>query len=298
MLVATSDGLRRFGADGADLGTDLAGRSVTAIAPEGWELWAILEGTEVWHTAGVDWWFHVADLEKHRAGCAADTRAGVILGTSEAGLFRIAGEGLERIESFDEVEGRSDWFTPWGGPPDTRSLSEDGASVYVNVHVGGILRSRDHGRSWEPTLDIRADVHQVRTSGGRIFAATARGLAISGDGGDTWSFHADGLHADYCRAVAPCGEAVLLSASLGPRGGEAAIYRSAPDGGRLERCRHGLPADIDGNIDTYHLDALPDGELAAAGVSGGSVYASEDRGASWRLLASGLPEINAVLVVP
>ena len=27
--------------------------------------------------------------------------------------------------------------------------------LYVNVHVGGILRSDDDGASWRPTIDIR-----------------------------------------------------------------------------------------------------------------------------------------------
>ena len=298
VLVATADGLHHFDAAGGPVNVEHAGRPVTAIAPEGWELWAVLEGSELWHTAGIEWWFHVTDFTTHRGNCIADTRAGVVIGASEARLFRVAGEGVERIDSFDEIAGRSEWFTPWGGPPDTRSLAEDHDTVYANVHVGGIVRSRDHGQSWEPTIEIRADVHQVRTARGRVLAATARGLAISHDQGDTWGYHTEGLEAEYCRAVAPCGEYVLLSASHGPQGGDAAVYRCAPDGGRLERCRTGLPDAIGGNIDTYWLDALPGGELAAIGIEGGGVYTSLDQGATWRQLASDLPEVHALLVLP
>ena len=68
---------------------------LVCLAPEGSELWAILDGKEVVHTAGVDWWFHVANLSGWRANCIADTRAGVILGTSDAHLYRIAGKGGE-----------------------------------------------------------------------------------------------------------------------------------------------------------------------------------------------------------
>lgn len=50
-----------------------------------------------------------------------------------------------------------------GGPPDTRSITEDGDTVYVNVHVGGVLRSSDQGESWQPTIDIGADIHRVTT---------------------------------------------------------------------------------------------------------------------------------------
>jgi hypothetical protein len=47
-----------------------------------------------------DWWFHVANLSGLRGNCIADTRAGVILGMSEAHLYRIAGRGLERVRSY------------------------------------------------------------------------------------------------------------------------------------------------------------------------------------------------------
>src|SRR5437879_7489280 len=97
ILVGTGDGLHRFDASGRLIGVEHAGREVTTNAPEGWELWAILDGREVVHTAGVDWWFHVANLRELRGNCIADTRAGVIVGTSEGHLFRIAGEGVERV---------------------------------------------------------------------------------------------------------------------------------------------------------------------------------------------------------
>ena len=57
------------------------------------------------------------------------------------------------------TEGRDRWYTPWGGPPDTRSMTSADGKVYANVHVGGVVRSADAGRTWQPTaLDIDADV--------------------------------------------------------------------------------------------------------------------------------------------
>ncbi|MFN8233199.1 MAG: hypothetical protein U0V56_06925, partial [Actinomycetota bacterium] len=61
------------------------------------------------------------------------------VGTSGARLLRLVGNALEPVEGFAAVAGREGWFTPWGGPPDTRSISEWDHDVYVNVHVGGIL---------------------------------------------------------------------------------------------------------------------------------------------------------------
>src|SRR5205085_4798127 len=109
------------------------------------------------------------------------------------------GGGNEPVPSFDEVEGRDAWHQPHGGPPAVRtSVADNEGRLYVNVHVGGIVRSDDDGRSWQPTIDIDNDVHQVATvpsQPGRIVAATARGLATSDDYGKTWRILDDGLHA-------------------------------------------------------------------------------------------------------
>jgi hypothetical protein len=297
MLVGTRDGLREFDANGTLRQTHHPGRNVTAIAPEGFELWAVIDGDEVWHTAGVEWWFRVASANGLTATCLADTRAGVIVGTSEAHLMRVAGEGLEMIPEFDDVPQRSEWYTPWGGPPDTRSVSEDADAVYVNVHVGGILRSRDHGQTWRPTIDIDSDVHRVLARPGIVYAACGYGLALSPDHGDSWSVLTGAMHASYCRGVAVCGDTLLASASTGPGGKQSALYRGNLHGAALERCRKGLPEWFDSNIDSLCLDALPDGELTAFGTNDGRLFASSDLGNSWGEVAAGLGPVNCVLVV-
>lgn len=295
--MGTAEGLREFGSDGRLVATHLEGRSVTAVAPEAWQqLWAVVDGREVWHTA-TERWFRAGTLDDLEATCVADTRAGVLVGTTEGHLFRVAGaRGLEPVEGFERVEGRPSWYTPWGGPPATRSISEDDRAVYVNVHVGGVVRSRDAGATWEPTLDIDLDVHRVWAGRGRVLAACAQGLAVSEDGGDSWELRADGLHARYCRGVTVCGDTLLLSASEGPRGGRAALYRGDLWGGPFERCRTGLPEWFRGNIDSLCLDAAPD--LAAFGTEDGRVFVSDDQGSSWGELASGLGRVHCVLVLP
>jgi photosystem II stability/assembly factor-like uncharacterized protein len=177
-------------------------------------------------------------------------------------------------------------------------MSEWDDDLYVNVHVGGILRTDDRGEHWMPTIDIDADVHQVATAEGLVLAACAGGLAVSEDRGTTWILRADGLEASYSRAVAVCGDGVLVSASSGPRGGRSAVYRGTLAGGGFERCRDGLPEWFDDNIDSMCLDALPDGSFAAFGTSDGQLFGSFDAGSSWTELASGLPVILRVLVVP
>ena len=119
---------------------------------------------------------------------------------------------------------------------------------------------------------------------------------MSPDQGGTWSLHAEGLHASYCRGVAACGEALLVSASEGPAGRRSALYRGGLEGKSFERCRAGLPEWFDGNIDSSCLDAIPETGPAAFGTADGRVFISPDEGTSWDVLASDLPGINCVLV--
>jgi hypothetical protein len=296
ILVATRDGLHAFDERGNAGATQHTGRSVTAIVRDGPQLWAIVDGAEVWH-APEDEWRRVATLEGVEATCLAMTDA-MHVGSSEARLFRLDGDALEPVAAFDAAEGRDTWYTPWGGPPDTRSFSEWGKDVFVNVHVGGILRTDDGGASWNPTIDIDADVHQVATAEGLVLAAGAGGLSTSSDGGATWSLRTEGLEARYSRAVVVCGDRVLVSTSQGPRGGRAGIYRAGLESGAFERCRAGLPDWFDDNIDTYCLDALNDGSFAAFGTADGRVYGSDDGGAAWSELVTGLPPVQHFLLVP
>ena len=163
IITATRDGLHTFDERGHEGPGDLQ-REVNAVVRDDAELWAIVDRAELWH-APEDEWRHVATLEGLDATCLAMTDA-IHVGSSQARLFRVIDGTLEPVASFDAAEGRGTWYTPWGGPPATRSISEWDGDMYVNVHVGGILRTSDGGASWIPTIDIDADVHQVATAEG------------------------------------------------------------------------------------------------------------------------------------
>jgi hypothetical protein len=296
LFVATRDGLHTFDERGREGSVQHAGRPVTAVVRDGPQLWAIVDRSEVWHAPEGEW-HHVATLEGHAATCLAMTDA-IHVGSSEARLFRLIGNTLVPVEAFDAAEGRDSWYTPWGGPPDTRSISEWGEDVYVNVHVGGVLHTGDNGATWNPTIDVDADVHQVATAEGLVLAAGARGLSMSVDKGATWSLRSDGLQARYSRAIVVCGDRVLVSASEGPRGGRAGVYQADLMGGGFERCRSGRPEWFEDNIDTYCLDALNDGSYAAFGTTDGRVYGSQDCGLTWLELVTELPPAQHLLIVP
>jgi hypothetical protein len=238
----------------------------------------------------------VVEVNDLRANCICPSSSGLLIGTSEAHLQRLAAGELEPVEGFDAAEGRDDWYTPWGGPPDVRSMSRAGdGSIYANVHVGGIVRSWDEGDSWEPTIDIDADIHQVLAPeglDGLVVAACAMGLVGSDDGGGSWTFETDGLHAPYSRAVAVGNGMLYLSASLGPRGGRAAVYRIPIAGGSFEKCSEGLPEWFSSNIDTFSLASS--GSEVAFGTDDGSLFVSGDSGSTWEAWATDLPPVRVV----
>ena len=292
LLVATADGLHELGARHA---VELEGHEVGAVAVDGPRRWAVVDGKDIWSSEGGEWQGAGYTLG-FTLNCLLPTPAGLLVGTSEAALLRFDEGGPHRVRSFDGAPGRDSWYTPWGGPPDTRSLAADEQAVYANVHVGGIVRSRDGGTNWAPTIDVDADVHQVVAgfdAPGHVVAATAEGLAVSYDSGESWAFETEGLHATYSRAVAVAGDVVLVSASRGPRGDGAAVYRCPLAGGSFERCREGLPERFDRNIDTFCLAAS--GPAVAFGTADGLVFASEDAGATWATAATGLPRVLAIV---
>src|SRR5919109_1287599 len=139
-------------------------RSVTAVVPDGRAWLALVDGREIVRRHGdeVD---PVGVIDDEVGRCLLPIQGGVLVGTAHARLALVHDGTAELLASFDGADGRDRWYTPWGGPADTR------------------------------------------------------------DAGETWTFATDGLHARYARAVALDGDALFLSASTGPRGGRAAVYR-------------------------------------------------------------------------
>lgn len=290
ILVGTSAGLEAVAGESGQVS-----EPIVALAAGENARWALVgHGDLLRSDDGA--WERVASLEGYRGRCLLPTDEALLVGTSEAHLYRLTRDALELADGFEDVDGRDDWYTPWGGPPDTRSMAVDPAgTVFVNVHVGGIVRTRD-GTTWEPTIDIDADVHQVTAApDGTILAACARGLAASGDGGDRWEISDDGLHGSYCRAVAVAADSVLVTASTGPFSKQAAVYRRSRGGGEsFERCGGGLPEWFSSNIDTHCLAARE--TLVAFGTDQGEVWVSEDEGRTWTRAAEELPAVTSVLI--
>ena len=223
------------------------------------------DGRVLWH--GSDGWTELTsgpDLL-----CAVDAPGGLLIGTEGAHLTRVSPTGLARIESFETTGGRDDWYTPWGGAPETRSLDAHRRQRAAREHPCrrhpplGRRRpdlapdDRHRGRRTSGPRGARTARPRARRRGRRLLPVRRRRLDLA-------RRRPKGLHATYCRAVAIAGDAVLLSASEGPRGRKSALYRRGlGSSGPFER----VTGWIEGNIDTHALDAL--GERVVFGTRGG-----------------------------
>jgi len=289
ILAATNDGVFEW----PDESRSAQGMEVNSLALTDRLSYAVANSATVLHNDG-EGWHEIASVRDVRANCLIPARAGLFVGTSDAHLLKEEGGRFVTLDAFESAPGRAEWFTPWGGPPDVRSLAEDDRGVlYCNVHVGGILRSDDGGATWTPTIEIRSDVHEVTAAAETVIAATAWGLASSADKGGSWEFDDGGLHATYARAVVVAADVVVMSVSSGPRGGASTLYRRPLDApGSFVRCGGELPEWFSDNINTGCLAASD--ETVAFGTEDGDLFLSDDSGGTFARVADGLAPVRWV----
>lgn len=309
VLVATwRDGLFVVSGESHDK-QELGTQSVRALAPDGQGgALAIVNGRTLRRRAPDGVWSTVATTEMDLACCVAVGDV-IYVGTDDAHVLRVdADGGLERLSGFDAVAGRETWYAGSAvingqrvGPPlGIRSITAtpDGAILLANVHVGGVPRSTDGGVTWQPTIDVDSDVHEVRAHPNRpgvVMAAAAIGLCTSRDGGVTWDVEQEGLHASYCSAVAFTGDDVFVSASVDHFAAQGAVYRRRVAGhDSLIAVGEGLPAWTAGVVDTGCI--ATGGSAVAFADRKGNLYVSADSGGSWSRRANGLPPPSSVLI--
>ena len=315
ILVATwTDGL--FAVTGDERTQEIANQPVRGLAPDGrGGTLAIVGGHSLRRRAPGGAWATVATSEFELSCCIA-VRDIIYIGTDDARILRLSDTGAaleptKPLEGFDNVAGRDTWFAGSAivngqrlGPPlgiRTLAANSNGSVLFANVHVGGIPRSMDGGKSWQPTLDINCDVHEVCAHPAHpdiVVAASAVGLCISRNAGATWTIERDGLHAQYCSAVAFSGDAILVSASVDHFAAQGKIYRRPilPDGdnGDIVAVEGGLPTWTDGIVDTGCIAA--NGSSIAVADRAGTLYGSDDFELAWSRRITGLPTPSGVLI--
>jgi hypothetical protein len=309
VLVATW-GAGLFVVSGGTPDQELANHSVRALAPDGHGgALAIVDGRSLCRRAPDGVWSTIATAEVNLACCVAINNI-IYVGTDDACVLRVSAAGeIEQLRGFEGVAGRDKWYAGAAlingkliGPPlGIRSITatSDGTVLLANVHVGGIPRSVDRGATWQPTIEVGSDVHEVRahpTRPGIVVAAAAVGLCTSSDGGATWEVEQAGLHALHCSAVEFAGDDVLVSAAADPFAPQGAIYRRGVD----ERCplvrvAGGLPAWLDGIADTGCIAAH--GSAVAVADQKGNLHVSADNGLTWSCRTEGIPTPSSILIV-
>jgi len=307
--VATwGDGL--FAVTGDGRAQEIVNQPVRGLAPDGrGGALAIVGRHSLRRRAPSGEWATVATSE-FELSCCMTVRDTIYVGTDDARMLRLShGSGvLDPIDGFDSVAGRDTWFAGSAivngqrlGPPlGIRSVAanSNGSILFANVHVGGIPRSMDGGRTWQPTIDINSDVHEVRAHHADpdiVAAASAMGLCISRDAGATWTIESDGLHASHCSAVAFSGDDILVSASTDPFAAQGRIYRRPirPDG-EIMAVEGGLPAWINGKADTGCIATR--GSTIVVVDRAGTLYLSTEFGLAWSRSSSELPTPSSVLI--
>jgi hypothetical protein len=294
---------------------EIANQPVSGLAPDGrGGALAIVGRDSLCRRAPSGEWTTVATSE-FGLSCCMTARDIIYVGTDDARMLRLSHGGgvldpgvFDLIDGFDSVAGRDAWFAGSAivngqrvGPPlGIRSVAANstGSTLFANVHVGGIPRSMDGGRTWLPTIDINCDVHEVRahhTNPDIVAAAAGVGLCISRDSGATWIIEREGLHASHCSAVAFSGDDIIFSAATGPFAADGRIYRRPVKPERsLAAVEGGLPAWIEGLVDTGCIAA--NGSAIAVADRAGNLFGSDDFGRTWSCRCTGLPSPSGVLL--
>ncbi|HET6547610.1 MAG TPA: sialidase family protein [Solirubrobacter sp.] len=126
----------------------------------------------------------------------ADPRDGTILVGTGPALFRLA-PGAKRAERLTgrvttpggEAPVSGNLVVDFAGPRDLLASGhpvQEGGGVPENL---GLIRSRDHGETWEPVAKLgEADYHELEAAGDVILGigAESSDIEVSRDGGGTW----------------------------------------------------------------------------------------------------------------
>ncbi len=248
----------------------------------------------------------------------------VYAGVEPAALFRSddAGETFELVRGLWDHPHRPRW-QPGGGGLCLHTVVPDRTDperMWVAISAAGVYRTDDDGASWQArNRGVRADflpdhhpefgqcVHKIAQAAGEpdvLYLQNHWGLYRSDDGADSWTDIANGVPSDFGFPIVahPSEPGTAFAIPLESDGfrcmpeGRARVYRTRDAGGSWEALCAGLP-----QRDAY-LTVLRDGfatdGLAPAGLyfgtRTGQVFASDDEGEHWRLVAGWLPPVLCV----
>ena len=254
-------------------------------------------------------------------------RPGLIwAGTIPGGLFRSkdSGASWELVRSLWDMPERKAWFGGGADQPGIHSICvdpRDSDRVYAGVSCGGVWMTEDGGSTWEiRSQGMRAEymppekaydpgiqdphcVVQSRSNPDVLWAQHHNGIFRTTDGGRKWTEIKDVKPSVFGFPVAVHPEDADLAWFVPaqkdevrvPVGGQVVVNVTRDGGKTFETLREGLPQEHAYDLVFRHgLDIDASGDRLAFGSTTGSLWISEDQGASWMTVSVHLPPIYCV----
>ena len=232
----------------------------------------------------------------------------VYVGSEPASIFRSSdgGETWEECAGFRAVPESEQWYFHGERLSHVRELRmapNDPECLYAGIEVGGVVRSRDGGESWQQLQGTDDDIHFVNLSPARpttVYVATAIAPYRSDDEGQTWELINNRLQRPYALHISAApddADLVLVSVSTNARRQNPQLYRSTTGG------RHWQQIEAIGTDDdmVVAIDWDPgDPRRVYTGTDSGKIYCSSDRGESWEMLQVSIASIalGSLVVAP
>ena len=232
----------------------------------------------------------------------ADSDA-VYAGSEPAALFRSGdgGRSWSECAGFRAVPESSNWgFHAPTRDSHVRDLvvsPVNAGLLYGGIEVGGVVRSRDGGSTWQQLPGLDDDIHCLHLGTNlpqRVYAATASAPFRSNNGGDEWEKINDGLARRYTLHIAAApdeADVVLVTVSENARRKSPQFYRST-DGGQRWTLVEGLGEgeEAESMVVAFEWDPSSPNHVYA-GTDGGMLYHSANSGESWEQLPVTLSSI-------
>jgi len=243
----------------------------------------------------------------------AHGRSAVYVGTEPSNLYRSEddGESWEVFPHLRELPSAPTWsFPPRPWTSHVRWIAphpSDPALLFVGIELGGVMRSRDGGETWDDRKPgSYHDSHCLAThpaAPDRVYEAAGGGVALTTDRGDTWRPVDEGMDRHYVWGLAVDSadpDLWYVSATHSAReahrrngDAQAIIYR---------KCGTQPWQPLRGGDLPQPIPFMPYALLAPrnrpgtllAGLQDGALLLTEDAGETWRRLDVKLPALLAL----
>jgi hypothetical protein len=254
-------------------------------------------------------------------------RPGVVwCGTLPGGLFKSedGGDSWALNRPLWDDPRREEWFGGGADQPGIHSVCvdpRDSDHVLIGISCGGVWRTRDGGRTWEPggagmraeympperQFDVNVQdphmVAQCQANPDVLWVQHHNGIFRSTDAAASWS-EVTGVSPSafgFPVVVHPGDPNIawfvpaVKDEKRYPAGGRVVVNRTRDGGKTFETLTDGLPqAHAYDLVFRHALDVDATGERLACGSTTGSLWLSENGGDSWQTISSNLPPVYAV----